>query len=108
MRILLVSQYFWPESFIINDLVSTLSSQGHTVHVLTGKPNYIANLKARLYENQVIKNLFLENNTFYVKNAESCKTITKTHFKTFEEECEFIDNPIQELEEFQLQELQHF
>lgn len=40
MRILLVSQYFWPESFIINDLVRTLVAQGHFVHVLTGKPNY--------------------------------------------------------------------
>lgn len=40
MRILIVSQYFWPESFIINDLVKTLVSQGIDVHVLTGKPNY--------------------------------------------------------------------
>ncbi|MBV1899523.1 MAG: glycosyltransferase family 4 protein [Cycloclasticus sp.] len=40
MRILLVTQYFWPESFIINDMVRTLVSQGHTVKVLTGKPNY--------------------------------------------------------------------
>lgn len=40
MRILLVSQYFWPESFIINDLVKTLAAQGHTLTVLTGKPNY--------------------------------------------------------------------
>lgn len=40
MRILLVSQYFWPESFIINDLAKTLASQGHEITVLTGKPNY--------------------------------------------------------------------
>lgn len=40
MRILLVTQYFWPEDFIINDLVRTLTAQGHTIHVLTGKPNY--------------------------------------------------------------------
>lgn len=40
MRVLLVSQYFWPESFIINDLVKELVSKGHQVHVLTGKPNY--------------------------------------------------------------------
>jgi len=37
---LLVSHYFWPETFIINDLVRTLVLQGHTVHVLTAKPNY--------------------------------------------------------------------
>jgi glycosyltransferase involved in cell wall biosynthesis len=40
MKILVVSQYFWPEPFIINDLVRTLVDQGNTVEVLTGKPNY--------------------------------------------------------------------
>lgn len=40
MKILIVSQYFWPETFIINDLVTTWAQQGHTVKVLTGKPNY--------------------------------------------------------------------
>lgn len=40
MKILILSQYFWPESFIINDLVTTLVNQGHTIEVLTGKPNY--------------------------------------------------------------------
>lgn len=40
MRLLIVTQYFWPESFIINDLVRTLREQGHSVVVATGKPNY--------------------------------------------------------------------
>lgn len=40
MKLLVVSQYFWPESFIINDLVRTLAQQGHEVVVVTGKPNY--------------------------------------------------------------------
>ncbi|MDU9410454.1 glycosyltransferase family 4 protein [Pseudomonas sp. zfem001] len=40
MRILMLSQYFWPESFIINDIVRTLDAQGHEVVVATGKPNY--------------------------------------------------------------------
>lgn len=40
MRILIVSQYFWPESFRINDLVRTLAEKGIEVDVLTGKPNY--------------------------------------------------------------------
>ncbi len=40
MRTLVVSQYFWPESFIINDIVRTLDEQGHDVVVATGKPNY--------------------------------------------------------------------
>lgn len=40
MKILVLSQYFWPESFIINDIVRSLDEQGHEVVVATGKPNY--------------------------------------------------------------------
>lgn len=40
MRLLIVSQYFWPENFRINDLASELVSRGHEVTVLTGLPNY--------------------------------------------------------------------
>lgn len=40
MKILVVTQYFWPESFIVNDLVRNLASRGHEIEVLTGKPNY--------------------------------------------------------------------
>ena len=40
MRMLIVSQYFWPESFIINDLVRKLAEAGHNIVVATGKPNY--------------------------------------------------------------------
>jgi len=35
-----VSQYFWPENFRINELVSELTARGHSVTVLTGVPNY--------------------------------------------------------------------
>lgn len=40
MRLLVVSQYFWPENFRINDLVEELVRRGHQVTVLTGLPNY--------------------------------------------------------------------
>ncbi len=40
MKLLLVSQYFYPESFMINDVVRVLVEEGHEVVVLTGKPNY--------------------------------------------------------------------
>ncbi|MBG6079407.1 glycosyltransferase family 4 protein [Rubrivivax gelatinosus] len=40
MRILVVSQYFWPETFRVNEIVSELTSRGHEVTVLTGRPNY--------------------------------------------------------------------
>jgi colanic acid biosynthesis glycosyl transferase WcaI len=47
VKILIVSQYFWPENFRINDLVADLASRGHEVTVLTGWPNYP---EGRLYE----------------------------------------------------------
>ncbi|WMP17960.1 glycosyltransferase family 4 protein [Thiothrix lacustris] len=40
MRLLVVTQYFWPENFRINDLVSELVKRGHQITVLTGQPNY--------------------------------------------------------------------
>jgi len=40
MRILIVSQHFWPENFRINSIALSLSNLGHKVDVLTGKPNY--------------------------------------------------------------------
>lgn len=40
MKILLISQYFYPEKFKINDLIFSLKSRGHQITVLTGKPNY--------------------------------------------------------------------
>ena len=42
MRVLVLSQYFWPESFRINELVTALNAKGVEVEVLTGKPNYPA------------------------------------------------------------------
>lgn len=40
MQVLIVSQYFWPENFRINDVAKTMSMKGIEVEVLTGKPNY--------------------------------------------------------------------
>lgn len=40
MRVLIVSHYFWPESFRINDMAAELVAQGCEVTVLTGQPNY--------------------------------------------------------------------
>ena len=40
MRVLVVSQYFWPETFRVNEIVSELTGRGHEVTVLTGRPNY--------------------------------------------------------------------
>ena len=40
MHILIVSQYFWPESFRINDIARSLAKKDHLIDILTGKPNY--------------------------------------------------------------------
>ena len=40
MKILIVSQHFYPETFRINDIAFSLSKMGHHVTVLTGLPNY--------------------------------------------------------------------
>jgi glycosyltransferase involved in cell wall biosynthesis len=40
VRLLIVSQYFWPENFRVNDLVAELGRRGHVITVLTALPNY--------------------------------------------------------------------
>lgn len=39
-RILVITQYFYPENFRINDLCLELKNRGHEIIVLTGLPNY--------------------------------------------------------------------
>lgn len=45
MRVLIVSQYFWPEGFSINNIARSMIEKGVEVDVLTGKPNYPAGQK---------------------------------------------------------------
>ena len=40
MKILIVSQYYWPENFRINEISSELKKEGNDVVILTGYPNY--------------------------------------------------------------------
>lgn len=40
MRVLVLTQYYWPESFRINEVVESLIAVGCQVTVLTGQPNY--------------------------------------------------------------------
>ncbi|MGM9874082.1 MAG: glycosyltransferase family 4 protein [Bacilli bacterium] len=40
MKILVVSQFYYPENFIITNLCESFVKEGHDVTVLTGKPNY--------------------------------------------------------------------
>ena len=40
MKILVVSQHYWPENFRITDIAESLATLGHDVTVLCGLPNY--------------------------------------------------------------------
>jgi len=40
LKLLILSQYFWPENFTINELATSLSKKEIDVQVLTGQPNY--------------------------------------------------------------------
>lgn len=40
LRVLVVSHYFWPEEFRVNELTRDLRDRGHHVTVATGRPNY--------------------------------------------------------------------
>ena len=48
MKILIVSQYFYPENFKSNDLAFELHKRNHNVTVLTGLPNYP---EGKIYQN---------------------------------------------------------
>ena len=39
MKILIITQYFWPENFRVNDLAKELNKI-YSVSILTGEPNY--------------------------------------------------------------------
>ena len=47
MNILIVTQYFFPEDFKVNDIAFDFVKRGHKVTVFTAKPNYP---KGRFYE----------------------------------------------------------
>ena len=40
MNILIVSQYFWPENFRINEISKFLAKKGYNVDIYTTYPNY--------------------------------------------------------------------
>ena len=55
MNILIVSQYFWPENFRINDLVFELKKRKHNITVLTGIPSYPS--REKFTQQEIKKNL---------------------------------------------------
>ena len=51
MKILVVSQYYYPEQFLINEIAPELVKRGHEVVVLTGLPNYPEGIVPEEYRN---------------------------------------------------------
>jgi len=57
MKVLIVSQFFWPENFRINDLAKELKQRDHEVTILTGIPNYPS---GKWFEGYSLKSIGLE------------------------------------------------
>ena len=54
MNILMFSQYFFPERFLINDISKELVERGNKVTVVTGVPNYPSGIVEEEYKNNRI------------------------------------------------------
>lgn len=61
-RVLLISQYFWPEQFTINDVANLLKIKKFKIDVLSSKPNYP-------------EGKFFKDYNFFNKNKEKYKGI---------------------------------
>jgi len=59
MRILVVSQSFYPDTFAINDIVQGFVKQGHKVSVLTGLPDYTTSYIPEEYKHGKRRHEFL-------------------------------------------------
>ena len=57
---MVVSQYFWPENFRINDLVKEWKKNNIEVEILTGIPNYPAGKIFEIYKKIKINLIFLK------------------------------------------------
>lgn len=51
LKILIVSQYFYPEFFRINEVAKSLADRGNKIYVLTGIPNYPSGKIFKGYKN---------------------------------------------------------
>ena len=66
MKLLIVSQYFWPENFRINNLAIALEKEGHKVTILTGLPNYPEGRIYKGYKWKVIREIYKNINIIRV------------------------------------------
>lgn len=66
MRVLIVTQYFYPEQFQINEIAPELVKRGHDVTVLCGVPNYP---KGVVYNGYATKNERLQAEAEYFRQT---------------------------------------
>lgn len=74
MKILLVTQYYWPENSRVTDIAESLQKKGHDVTVLTGLPNYPQGFIYNGYRKG--KNRIQEHNSVHIIRA---KLIERRH-----------------------------
>lgn len=60
MNILVISQYYYPEQFRINDICTELAKRGNSVDVLTGLPNYPGGKVLKDYSRKKLRNEKIE------------------------------------------------
>ena len=58
MKILIITQFYYPEPFRVNEIVEGLSKSGNDVKVLTTYPNYPQGV---VYPGYKAKGVFIEN-----------------------------------------------
>ena len=58
MRILVICDHFYPEEFIINDLVKEWSTSGHDIHVITPNPAYPKGIIYEGYKNRLFQTTY--------------------------------------------------
>ena len=51
LNLLVISQYFWPENFRVNDIVSYYKDRNVNIEILTGVPNYPIGKVFKEYKN---------------------------------------------------------
>ena len=52
MNILIVTEVFYPENFLINDFAVEMTRRGHNVNVMTRQPSYPAGIVYDGYKNE--------------------------------------------------------
>ena len=74
-KILIISQYFYPNNFRINDLISKLSDKKYKIEIISSNVNYVSKTKSNAKINEVLKfpgkNFFIHRLSVISRNGSS-------------------------------------